>query len=166
MFFVVFLHIHLCLYTLEEATTEMNSLIKVSATKQSTDIVTIRRETTWFKTEQKKEEEDEIMFRDIVWSDFTSNGHIDFRVYEKALFEMLCDYLKLGKKPPAFTGWLPLEFGQYAKRHETVWTWAEGKTISCYHRWFSYTKEGRINFRISDRNLFESLLLYVLKFKP
>ena len=104
LFFVVFLDNQLCLYTLEETTTEMNSLIKVSATKQSTDIVKIRRETTWFKTKHKKEEEDEIMFRDIVWSDYTSNGHIDFRVYDKELFEMLCEYLKLGKKPPAFTG--------------------------------------------------------------
>ena len=144
----------------------MNILIKASANKRTTDNSLIRRDTTWFATDEKKEEEDEVMFRQLFWDDFSSSGNIDFRVYEKQLYNSLFEYLKLGKKPPAFTGWLPLEFELVTKKYETEWIWPEGKIITCHHRWYTYGDEGRIEFKINNKKLFEKFVAYVVKFKP
>ena len=144
----------------------MNHLIKVSsANKKETNKVCIRRNTTWFESEKKKYE-GEVMVRQMIWNDITMRGYINFRVCKKQLHDILIEYFKLGKKPPAFTGWLPLEFELIAKEYETEWIWPEGKIISCHHKWCTLINEGRIEFRINDKNLFEKFILYVVKFKP
>lgn len=143
----------------------MNILIKASANKNETNIVCIRRNTTWFESEEKKEEKDELMSRQMIWNDFSKWGHINFRVYTNELYNNLFEYLKLGKNPPAFTGWLPLEFELVTKMDFTEWIWPEGKLI-CHHKWNTICKEGRIEFRINNQKLFEKFVAYVVKFKP
>ena len=146
----------------------MNHLIKVPSTnKKVTETAYVSRNTTWFETDEKKDDEGEVMFREIDWSDFSMSGSIDFRVYKKAVYNSLIEYLKPGRKPPAFTGWLPLEFELVTKKYETEWIWPEGKIISCHHRWYTYgDEEGRIEFKINNKNLFEKFIVYVVKFKP
>ena len=143
---------------------KMNHLTKrSSANKTETNIVCIRRNTAWFESEEKKKD-DEVMWRQMIWSDFSKWGYINFRVCKKQLYNNLFEYLKLGKKPPAFTGWLPLEFELGTKKDFTEWIWPEGKII-CYHKWCIYAEEGRIEFRINNMNLFEKFIVYVVKFK-
>ena len=64
----------------------MNHLIKVPSTnKKVTETAYVSRNTTWFETDEKKDDEGEVMFREIDWSDFSMSGSIDFRVYKKAV---------------------------------------------------------------------------------
>lgn len=140
-----------------------------------TDAIVIKRETAWILS--KGDDRKLMMERFLVWDDKAYDGSIEFNVHEKPLFDRLFEYFKLND-PRFLAELIPFECKLSKTNYLTEWISSEGM-ISCYHRWFASKKVhndgsivtacggwGRIEFKIDNKKIFESVTSYAGKFKP
>ena len=155
--------------------------------EESTQSVRIRENTTWYTSEEERDQKNEILSRLIIWDDSfcigwpeetesskgstveEAGGYIDFEIYERSLYDRIYDYFSLQKNPSFMDE--SIEIKLFKKIYVTEWSFSNG-TIRCYHRWFCNKRlknpgtSGRISFTINEKGLFEKFKAYALKFEP
>lgn len=129
--------------------------------KTTTSQIRTNHITKWYTSDEKKDDDDQILCRVILWDDcipiynYCDNyyeessdeedetsmqgGLITFYIYDRTLYDRIFKYFNLHENfPSSFMKSLdePLEFKLSEKRsYVTEWTSQQG-TIKSYHRWY------------------------------